>query len=377
MENELFQKIRPYFDSEVNEAVNGILQQDGFRGFLYKFLYTNNIEEGITETSKISSIREFQEKISSVFFEKIISQTIKDFRVSGLTNLDKSKRYVFISTHRDIVLDSALLQIALFRHGFETTRSAIGNNLVPSKLLEEVAKLNKMFLVIRDGSVREMLENSLTLSAYIRNSIINDHESVWIAQRNGRTKDGNDLTQQGLLKMLAQSNKGPLIEGLQDLNIVPVSISYEYESCDALKARELILSRNGVYKKEPGEDFNSINTGVLQNKGCVEINIGTPIHDLLNDIPSCRPANDMLKDVSQLIDRQIYLGYTLWKTNYIAADLVSKSDRYSAFYSVEERSQFVEYIQQKAIHTDVDSTEFIDVLLKIYANPVFNKAKIQ
>lgn len=375
MENESFQKIRPYFDHEVNDAVNRILCQDGFRGFLKKFLFPTNFEEGVKKVSKIKSCMEFQEMISSVFFESIIAQTIKEFKVKGLSNLDKKKRYVFISTHRDIVLDSALLQIALYRNHFETTRSAIGNNLVPSKLLEEIAKLNKMFLVIRDGSVREMLDNSLTLSTYIRKSILEDHESVWIAQRNGRTKDGNDKTQQGLLKMLAQSNKGVLISGLQDLNIVPISISYEYESCDALKARELVISSKRVYVKEPGEDFNSINTGVLQNKGRVEINIGTPINDLLEEIESCRPANDMLKDITQLIDRQIFLDYKLWKTNYIAADLVEGKHQYEQFYTADEKDGFIGYVENYVQHTDVDKDEFRGVLLRIYANPVFNKTR--
>lgn len=375
MENESFQKIRPYFDNEVNDAVNRLLQQDGFRGFLKKFLFPNNIEEGINKVSQINSIREFQEIVSSVFFESIIAQTIKEFNVKGLSNIDKKKRYVFVSTHRDIVLDSALLQIALYRNGYETFRSAIGNNLVPSKLLEEIAKINKMFLVIRDGSVREMLDNSLLLSNYIRKSILEDHESVWIAQRSGRTKDGNDMTQQGVLKMLAQSNKGVLISGLQDLNIVPLSISYEYESCDALKARELVISSKKVYVKEPDEDFNSMNTGVLQNKGRVQINIGTPINDLLEEIESCRPANDMLKDITQLIDRQIYLDYKLWKTNYIAADMVEGKQQYNQYYSSDEKKEFVDYVERLVQHTDVDKTEFRDVLLRMYANPVFNKAK--
>lgn len=378
MDHETYQNIRPYFDSEIPEAVGRVLQYDGFRGFLKKFLYPNNFEEGIKEIEKISSVREFQELVSGNFFQLIINQTIKNLNVVGLENLDKNKQYLFISTHRDIVLDSALLQVSLFYRGFETTRSAIGNNLVPSEVLVEVAKMNKMFLVIRDGSVREKLENSIRLSSYIRKSIMEDGESVWIAQRNGRTKDGNDTTQQGLLKMFAQSNSDKtLIEGLQELNIVPIAISYEYESCDALKARELVLSKQGNYIKQPGEDFNSINTGVLQRKGNVEIVVGKPITDMLDNIESCRPANDMLKDIAQLIDNQIYSSYKLWKTNYIAADIVSESNKYAEYYTEDERIDFEKYIDKHVQHTDVDKVEFKLILLNIYANPVFNKAKIQ
>lgn len=377
MNSESFDLIRPYYDSEIKQAVSRILQYDGFRGFLQKFLYGSKYEEGVKIVENINSVHEFQVEVSSKFFELIIAQTIKSFKVNGLENLDKSKSYLFISTHRDIVLDSALLQIALYSNGFDTTRSAIGNNLVPSKLLEEVAKMNKMFLVIRDGSVREMLDNSLVLSSYIRKSITEDNQSVWIAQRNGRTKDGNDQTQQGLLKMLAQSNNGLLIGGLQDLNIVPVVISYEYESCDALKAREVVLSRCGTYKKEPGEDFKSINTGIMQNKGCVEVTIGTPINELLNSVESCRPANDMIKDIAALIDKQIFEGYKLWKTNYMAADMLSNGDTFKMHYSDEQRVEFESYIQKLVDHTDVDRDEFKHVLLSIYANPVYNKLKIQ
>ncbi len=376
MNSESFDLIRPYYDSEIKQAVSRILQYDGFRGFLQKFLYGSKYEEGVKIVENINSVHEFQVEVSSKFFELIIAQTIKSFKVNGLENLDKSKSYLFISTHRDIVLDSALLQIALYSNGFDTTRSAIGNNLVPSKLLEEVAKMNKMFLVIRDGSVREMLDNSLILSSYIRKSITEDNQSVWIAQRNGRTKDGNDQTQQGLLKMLAQSNNGLLIGGLQDLNIVPVVISYEYESCDALKAREVVLSRCGTYKKEPGEDFKSINTGIMQNKGCVEVTIGTPINELLNSVESCRPANDMIKDIAALIDKQIFEGYKLWKTNYMAADMLSNGDTFKMHYSDEQRVEFESYIQKLVDHTDVDRDEFKHVLLSIYANPVYNKLNL-
>ena len=378
MDNEnLYNNIRPYFDSEINDAIQTILKHDGFRGFLAKFLFPNQLDKGIEIVSKINSIKEFQDVVSSKFFELIIHQTIKDFRINGIDNLDPQKSYLFVSTHRDIVLDSALLQIAFYRHKFNTSRSAIGNNLVPSDLLKEVAKINKMFLVIRDGTAREMLENSMLLSSYIRKSILQDNESVWIAQRNGRTKDGDDKTQQGLLKMLAQSNKGSLIEGLQDLNIVPISISYEYESCDALKAREIVLSRRSVYVKLPGEDFNSINTGIMQNKGGVEINIGKPINDILENIESCRPANDMLKDITHLIDEEIYNGFKLWKTNYIAADMISPKKKYSKFYIEQDYIDFEKYVAKHIANTDVPKDEFKEVFLQIYAKPVFNKAKIR
>lgn len=375
MENDSFHKIRPYHNSEVSEAIQRVLEEDGFRGFLAKFLFPNQLETGIEIVSKIKTIKEFQDIVSSKFFNLIIRQTIKEFKINGLQNIDPQKRYLFISTHRDIVLDSALLQMALYNNHIETTRTAIGNNLVPSELLGEIAKLNKMFLVIRDGSNREMIESSSILSSYIRKSINEDHESVWIAQRNGRTKDGDDKTQQGLLKMMAQSTKGSLIVGLQDLNIVPISISYEYEPCDSLKAREIVLSRKNAYVKKPGEDFNSINTGIMQHKGFVEINIGKPISDLLDSIESCRPANDMLKDITQLIDSEIYSYYKLWKTNYIAADMLSSIPEYSDYYSIEDFDKFRDYINKLVDNTDVVKEEFRDVLLHIYANPVYNKAK--
>ena len=173
-----------------------------------------------------------------------------------------------------------MLQVALFDKGHKTTRTAIGNNLVFNDILMDISKLNKMFLVLRDGSVRELVKNSAILSSYIQHSI-GEGESVWIAQRNGRTKDGNDATQQGLLKMLSMSGKESISEKMYNLNIVPVSVSYEYESCDILKTKELSsLKINGKYEKESGEDFVSIKTGVFQNKGNVKLHIGKPINSL-------------------------------------------------------------------------------------------------
>ena len=376
MNKDKFHKIRPYFDSEVNEAVKKILENTVFSNFISKYLFDGKIEDYFSQISQISSVREFQEEISSKYINKMSVLSIKKLNVQGLDNVKKSKPYLFISTHRDIALDSALLQIALYHNGYNTTRSAIGNNLVPNDLLLDIAKLNKMFLVIRDGSVRELPKNSFLLSEYIRNSITNDKESVWIAQRNGRTKDGNDQTQKGLLKMLATSYNGILIEGLKELNIVPISISYEYETCDAMKASETVISLNGTYKKQPGEDMKSIETGILQYKGNVEINICKPINDKLDKISSELTENDKLKYLASLIDSEIYNSYKLWGNNYIAADILSNKNNFESKYTTEEKIKFEQYINEKVELTDLDKNCFKENLLKIYANPVYNKNQL-
>ena len=238
-------------------------------------------------------------------------------------------------------------------------------------MLGDVARLNKMFLVKRSGSLREKLADYKHLSAYIQYSIFEEKESVWIAQRDGRTKDGFDYTKQGLVKMVSMGHDKDLIETLRRLQIVPLTISYEYEPCDALKARELALSENGQhYQKYPGEDFDSIKHGIFDQKGRVSLIIGTPIDRELDEIPEDINNNDKLYHVCQLIDHQIYQNYKLYPNNYIANDVINQSERYHQFYTEEEKEQFMEYLHRKAKVRDVSEEKMMHYLLQIYSTPV-------
>lgn len=376
--NTEYNKIRPFYDHEVNDAIKRILKEEKFQLFLSKYLLgKEDIENEIEQFSKINSVDDFQVGISAGFFKKIISTTITELKLEGFENIQKDKSYLFISNHRDIVLDSAMLQVALFDKGHKTTRTAIGNNLVFNDILMDISKLNKMFLVLRDGSVRELVKNSAILSSYIQHSI-GEGESVWIAQRNGRTKDGNDATQQGLLKMLSMSGKENISEKIYNLNIVPVSVSYEYESCDILKTKELSsLKINGKYEKESGEDFVSIKTGVFQNKGNVKLHIGKPINSLSEQWQKFEGnENEFLQNVANVIDKQILSNYHLFTNNYIAADMLCNSSKYAENYSHEEKNNFIKYLEEKLSEIKENQEISKEIFLRIYANPVFNKENI-
>lgn len=376
--NTEYNKIRPFYDHEVNDAIKRILKEEKFQLFLSKYLLgKEDIENEIEQFSKINSVDDFQVGISVGFFKKIISTTITELKLEGFENIQKDKSYLFISNHRDIVLDSAMLQVALFDKGHKTTRTAIGNNLVFNDILMDISKLNKMFLVLRDGSVRELVKNSAILSSYIQHSI-GEGESVWIAQRNGRTKDGKDATQQGLLKMLSMSGKENISEKIYNLNIVPVSVSYEYESCDILKTKELSsLKINGKYEKESGEDFVSIKTGVFQNKGNVKLHIGKPINSLSEQWQNFEGnENEFLQNVANVIDKQILSNYHLFANNYIAADMLCNSSKYAENYSQEEKNNFIKYLEEKLSEIKENQEISKEIFLRIYANPVFNKENI-
>lgn len=376
MENQL-NYIRPFHDSEVNIAMNQILENENFLMFLKRFIYEKeDIDTEVIQLRKMDSIHEFQDKISQKFVQKIIDRTIHNFKITRFETINKDKGYLYVTNHRDIVLDSALLQLSLFNHGFKTAQSAIGNNLVLSDLLLNIAKLNKMFLVIRDGSVRELIENSNVLSAYISSSIAQNN-SVWIAQRNGRTKDGIDFTQQGLLKMLTLWGEGSILDKIYNLNIIPAAVSYEYESCDFLKARELVISENGKYEKQVGEDLLSIETGLTQFKGDVNIVFGEPLNDSYEEWKNLTGNdNEVLKYFATLLDASILKNYILYPSNFIAADIILNSSKYKTQYSDIQKEKFLAYCQQNIDKENIDKEKFKEKFLLIYANPVFQKEKL-
>ncbi len=313
----------------------------------------------------------FQKAVPGRLIKHFSDRTTTKVNFSGLENIDPQTPHLFIANHRDIIMDSAYLQMYFFENNVNTSKIAIGDNLVSTPLLLNIAKLNKMFLVKRSASLREKLLNSKLLSEYIHFSMEEEHESVWIAQRNGRTKDGYDLTQQGLIKMLTYfDDSRDLIEMLREMHITPVTISYEYEPCDKLKARELALSETEKYVKKPGEDINSVKEGMFGFKGEVNLVIGHPIDDLLGQIPAELRKNDKLNAVAQIIDKEIYKDYKLFATNYIAFDYLHHSDEFSKLYTEKQKEDFLQYIKKQSKVDDVDEAKMTDYLLHIYANPV-------
>ena len=306
--------------------------------------------------------------------QRIIAQSITEFSCSGIERLRPDENYLYVSNHRDIMLDSSLLQYYLVTQGFDTTEITFGANLMMNQLLIDIGKSNKMFRVERPGgSIKEFYQASMHLSEYIRHTITEKHQSVWIAQRNGRTKDGVDATDQGIIKMFCMSEPKDKIKALGDLHIVPVSVSYEWETCDILKALELYQGQFAKYTKKPGEDLNSILTGILQHKGRVHFELCEPITAeelaLYDDLTS----NEYHKAVAQLIDSRIRPAYRLYPNNYIAHDIRYGSTRFSGFYTQEERDAFVSRLNKLDRYDTCDLDQLRDIFLGIYANPVENR----
>jgi 1-acyl-sn-glycerol-3-phosphate acyltransferase len=318
------------------------------------------------------TISDFQHGVMYSVNQQIIRKSTTGFTFSGAELLQPQTPYLFVSNHRDIMLDASLLQNALVDAGLETTQITFGANLMMDPLVVDIGKSNKMFRVERPGgSIKDFYRSSMHLSRYIRHTITADRESVWIAQRNGRTKDGVDQTDQGIVKMFCMSHGDNKIAALADLNIVPVAVSYEWESCDVLKALELYQSQSGKYIKKPGEDLNSILTGILQPKGRVHFQACTPIRreELLQFNDSTN--NEYHKQVARLIDQRILKAYRLWPNNYIAHDMRYGQQRYAAHYTEAEKQAFEQHLTTLDRY-EYDSLALKDILLGIYANPVDN-----
>jgi hypothetical protein len=369
----LFEDIRPYKDSEIPDAMRRIVSCEAFAA-LSRHIFPGEQVENVREmVLGISAVDDFQRKVMYPLNKRIIDRSIEKLEYRGIEYLETGKRYLFVSNHRDIVLDSSLFQLILFENGFGTTEITFGSNLMHPQLLVDVGKSNKMFKVIRSCNSREFLYNSMILSKYIRYTIRSKGESIWIAQRNGRTKDGNDMTDQGIVKMFCMSDTSDLKRSLSELNIVPLAVSYEIESCDFLKTGELYLSRNGgKYVKQPGEDLNSIITGIKQQKGKVNINICKPIMSEELDFRHNTP-NEFYKGVASLIDGRIHENYKLYNNNYIACDILEGNTRYSEYYTPEEREIFMERCNRMLNQVEGEKDVLMKIFLGIYANPVKNK----
>jgi 1-acyl-sn-glycerol-3-phosphate acyltransferase len=370
-----FEDIRPYTNAEFKEAYYRLMEDPRFQDALRLCLQNYGVEDFRKDMERYQTIEDVQVEFDKRFLDVFLSQSTKGVSLSGIENLEEAKTYMFIGNHRDITLDPALLQYYFFIEKRKTSRIAMGDNLFTTPLLGEIAKLNKMIKVKRGGTMREKLVNFQKLAAYIQYSLFEEKESVWIAQRDGRTKDGNDYTKQGLLKMITMGNDKHLLETIRKMNITPITVSYEYESCDKMKARELALSENGPYVKQPGEDFESIKQGIFGQKGRVALTIGQPLIDEIDLVPQNLNNNDKLYFVCQLIDRQIYKNYVLYPNNYIAHDLLYQNKDYAAHYNAEEQSKFEAYLQMQSVTNDVPKEKMLENLLKIYATPVDNYMK--
>jgi len=376
LSNQDFSSIEPYPDKEINKALKRITASKEFSAIASFVFPEKSINEVAKLINNIYSADEFQKVFMHRAVRRVIETSATQLSFDGFEKLRPEMAYLFVANHRDIVLDSAILQALLVEHNFPTTEISFGSNLAISPFIIDFSKVNKMFMVFRGGTRLEMINNTKQLSAYIRQTLCSKKNSIWIAQRNGRTKNGHDTTEDALLKMFNISGQGTFLENFRELNIVPLSISYEYEPCGTLKVNELYKSLNGVYKKSPQEDFNSIITGFTQAKGNIHLSVGDPVNNTLEASFLDECYNENIKKLSRVIDNSIYKNYKLYKNNYIAYDILHESTEFNHFYNLKDKEIFNNFVQKEILSIYGDKDIIEKLYLELYANPLKNKIKI-
>ena len=342
-----FESISPYTDAEAAEALSKLAEYPLLSQISGHFFPEQSPDFLKNLLKSIKTIDDFQVLVMQKFVRWVLEHTAHNFSYDGISNIPTDKKFLALSNHRDIILDPAITQLILYTNGIPMTEIAVGDNLITNKTIEYLIRSNRMIKVVRGISARELYLSSQLLSKYIRLNITEGRSSIWLAQRQGRTKNGYDITEQGLLKMLDMSNAGDFQQGFEELNIIPMSVSYEYEPCDILKAREVVISRKHKYVKAEGEDLNSIMVGIMQPKGNIHMNIGTPLTSEEIAAAARCDKNDRYQLIRHAVDRRVIEGYRLWKNNYIAYDIVNQSYKYSDRYSPEEMQAFVAYMTRQ------------------------------
>ena len=382
MEKEFnFDDMRPYRDDEINDAILRVADVPQIREVM-KFLFPDkNPDEIINHLKRIRTIHDFQHQFIAPLIFGVTRGNNNPIFLNGLEHLQKEKKYLYISNHRDIIMDAGIFSTMLDRAGWDTTEIAIGDNLCANQWITDSLKMNKCFLVKRSGTRRELYDAFLKLSAYIRRSITEMNNSIWIAQREGRAKDSDDRTQESLLKMLSVSAQGNLKQSFIELNIVPFCISYEYDSCDFLKAREFQQKRDDAnYVKSKADDILNMKTGILGNKGQIYYEVTPPINDEIEKkIDEEDNRTTVLNKVADIIDRRIHKNYHLFPNNYIAHDLLFKKKEFAdKKYSEDEKKRFEDYVDIQISKIDLEDKDIPFLKEKfwlMYANPLTNFTK--
>ncbi len=378
MEINKFDDIRPYNNEEVAEKIAILLADPRFKQVVQEYLYPDASWE---ETEKLlrsyKNRKDFQWGIVKHAVFTLVNRTSKSFSSAGFEHLDKKKSYTFITNHRDIVLDASLLAVTLADHDFDTMEVAIGDNLLLQPWIEHVVRLNKSFIVRRGISMKEMLSASQHMSEYIHFTITKQNESVWIAQREGRAKDSNDRTQESVLKMLAMGSDKDFLESLEEVNICPVALSYEYDPCDYLKAKEFQQKRdNPEFKKSQRDDLLNMEVGLFGYKGRIHFQISTPINpEIKASHLSELKKNEQATEIASLIDKEIFLNYKFYPINYVSYDILHEGERCKDYYTEEDKQKVEAYFANQLKRIDLPNKD-IDFLkgkmYQMYANPVKN-----
>lgn len=374
---EQFDPIRPFEPDELPDVFDRLLQNEQFSSVL-AYLYPDVPKEALA--AKMHACKDnldFQKTFCYGFLVQLLAQLSKGCDID-IASLDTDSRYTFISNHRDIVLDSALLDKLLIDAGFNTTcEIAIGDNLLKLPWVKDLVRVNKSFIVERALSMREMLMASKRLSEYMHFVIAEKNDNVWIAQREGRAKDSNDRTQEAILKMMVMGGEGSIIDRLKQLHLVPLAISYEYDPCDYLKAAELQARRdNPSWQKGPMDDVTSMQTGIMGYKGYIHYQCADCIDSYLDTIPADTPKTEIFRLIADHIDRQIFAGYRLYPNNYVALDLLHGDSAHADHYTAEDKAQFEAYLKGQLDKIEMegkDDAYLREQMLKMYANPAINQ----
>jgi hypothetical protein len=376
-----FDEIRPYEDSELPAVYDELAGDEAFRRIVTGIYPGVPFEAMVAEMRGCRTKLDFQLKFCYIILRRIEAQSTDGVTLNHTAIADKTAAYTYISNHRDIILDSGFLDIELVKQGMDTVEIAIGDNLLIYPWIKKVVRINKSFIVQRDLPMRQMLESSERLSRYMHHTIGEKRQSIWIAQREGRAKDSNDRTQEGLLKMLALAGEGDTVERLMALNIAPLALSYEYDPCDYLKAQEFQQKRdNPDYKKSAADDWLNMETGLLGRKGRVHLKVAACINPELALIDRSQPKQKLLQEVAALIDRHIHAGYRIYPVNYIAHDALTRQERFADYYSREEKDDFYHYIDtqlERITLADKDTPFLREKLWLMYANPLINQLEQQ
>lgn len=376
MQEDNFDLIRPYSDKEVREAIPRIINDSGFKPMM-NFLFDEDEQRSVTEALKKSTnVKEFQKNFTLPCIRTVVEKTSDETTCSGLDKLKNNESYLFIANHRDIALDSSILGMHMINNDFTPPAMTWGSNLELSQFIVDLGKCNQMITVFRDGSPKEILRNSKRLSQFINNMISTGERSVWIAQSKGRTKDGRDHVDASILKMLILSGVNNAKQALKNLNLIPVTISYELEPCGAMKVREVFLSKQeGAYVKEKDEDLQSILGGFVMNKGRIHVDIGRPINNFIEQLDDSLTNNEIVSEVASIIDKETHQNYKLWPTNYLAYDYLEQTDKFKEFYNDKTREDLETRCQAIYSLIDDDKEMLRKLFYQMYANPVYSKLK--
>lgn len=374
-----FDEIRPYMPEELPAVFKELLADSSFQKAVATVMPGVPIDRVALQLQQCKTNLDVQKNICYKLLKGIIANHSDGVTMDSAALQDHNCRYTFISNHRDIVLDSGFLSVMLIEIGFPTTvEIAIGDNLLIYPWIKKFVRVNKSFIVQRALTMRQMLESSARMSRYIHFAVTQKQENIWIAQREGRAKDSNDRTQESVLKMLAMGGSGDVIDRLKELNLMPLSISYEYDPCDYLKAQEMQLKRDiQGYKKSQEDDLINMQTGIFGYKGKVHFHPSTCINEEIEALRGL-PKTEIFAQIACIIDKHIHRNYRLYPGNYVAWDLMNHTEQYTAQYTTEDKERFEKYLQAQIDKIKIpnkDESFLRGCILKMYANPVINYLK--